>query len=191
MLLVQLLRRRQIRDVDADQHRLQPPAQARRPRGRGGPGLLADIGRSRAKKLSSTSSPGGGKTRTCRRNSCAPGRAARRIVAVEAITFGRTVDAVELPGREPVDRGLVEADHRPERARDQVQLVLDDEVGRPQQHPRSTVFAAGSEPFAGWLSVSSSSGERNPCRSHLPSTWPNSVCVAPFQASERTCRPSR
>ena len=38
--------------------------------------------------------------------------------------------AVEITGAERVNRGLVEAGHRAERAGDQVQFVLDDEVGR-------------------------------------------------------------
>jgi hypothetical protein len=42
----------------------------------------------------------------------------------------RAQDAVDGAGREEVDRGLVEADHRAERAGDQVELVLDDQLGR-------------------------------------------------------------
>jgi hypothetical protein len=43
-------------------------------------------------------------------------------------TYG---NAVELPGAQFVDRGLVQTDHRPERPADQVQLVLDHQVRRP------------------------------------------------------------
>ena len=46
------------------------------------------------------------------------------MVAVDATTFGGRSTAGDA-----VDRGLVEADHRPEGTADEVQLVLDDEVG--------------------------------------------------------------
>ena len=51
---------------------------------------------------------------------------ARRIVAVEAMTFARPSG---LRG-ERVDRGLVQAGKRAERARDQMELVLDDQIRR-------------------------------------------------------------
>ena len=60
---------------------------------------------------------------------------ARRTVAVEATIFGR----IALPPTSRVHSSssadLVEPDHRAQRAGDQVQLVLDDQVGRLQRRP--------------------------------------------------------
>ena len=58
--------------------------------------------------------------------------AARRTVAVEATIFGGAPVGRRPPGAQAVDRRLVETGHRAERARDEVQLVLDDEVRRVQ-----------------------------------------------------------
>ena len=55
------------------------------------------------------------------------------MVAVDAITFGRDRFPSDLPGGQPVDGRLVQADQRARAARDQVQLVLDDQVRRPQR----------------------------------------------------------
>jgi hypothetical protein len=85
-----------------------------------------------AKKLSPSSIPRGGKSAISRSNSARICSRARRAVAVEQTIFGCAQHTVDLAGREEVDRGLVEADHRAERAGDQVELVLDDELGREQ-----------------------------------------------------------
>ena len=53
--------------------------------------------------------------------------------------------AVDGSGAEGFDRDLVEADHRAERAGDQVKLVLHDELGRQQ--------AVGKLRCASWLFV--------------------------------------
>ena len=83
-------------------------------------------GTSTAKNESAALMPGGGNCRTPRSNSAAICSSARRMVAVEAMTFGL------LPCRaaQQVDRGLVEPGERAERPGDQVQLVLDDQLRR-------------------------------------------------------------
>ena len=70
--------------------------------------------------------PGGGNWRTSRSNSAVVCASARRIVAVEAMTFGSPA----LCGAQQVDRRLVQPGERAERPRDQMQLVLDDQLGR-------------------------------------------------------------
>ena len=110
-------------------------APGRRRRGRAA-ASFSDAGTVRAKNESRRSGPGGGKTcdrlpaeerldlavgpadRRRRGDDLRPNRSVRRPRAVA----------------EPVDGGLVEPDHRAERPGDEVQLVLDDQVGR--QEPR-------------------------------------------------------
>ena len=41
--------------------------------------------------------------------------------------------AFELPAAEVVDGGLVKSDHRTQRTADEVELVLNDQVGRPDR----------------------------------------------------------
>ena len=55
---------------------------------------------------------------------------ARRTVAVEATIFGPNLLAVDLAAAQLVEGRLVQPDHRAQRPGDQVQLVLDDQVGR-------------------------------------------------------------
>ena len=85
----------------------------------------------RAKKLSVRSMPGGGKMLVRgRSNSAAIWSLARRTVAVEATIFGPDALFADAARGELVDRRLVEAGDRAERPGDQMQLVLDDEIGR-------------------------------------------------------------
>ena len=78
------------------------------------------------------SEPGGGKICVCGGGRTARGsaRSARRTVAVEATILGRTRSSPIRARAQAVDARLVEAGDRAERPGDQVQLVLDDEVGR-------------------------------------------------------------
>ena len=76
---------------------------------------------------------------------------ARRTVAVEATILGRIVffcrPARDVPAAECVEGRLVEPDHGAQRAGDQVQLVLDDQVGRQErggQRLPSRVGVAGA-----------------------------------------------
>ena len=68
---------------------------------------------------------------------------ALRTVAVEATTSGRTVVSPCVVRREHVDGVLEDADGGAERAGDQVQLVLDDQVRRPQPVDRLRSVTAG------------------------------------------------
>ena len=68
---------------------------------------------------------------------------ARRTVAVEATIFGRIFLPVALPTAQLVQGRLVQADHRSQRTGDQVQFVLDDQVGRQQPSAGQRVAPAG------------------------------------------------
>ena len=84
-------------------------------------------------KRIATVRPGGGKMSTVARlNSARIWLSARRTVAVEATIFGLTSMPSSLPYAECFERRLVQPDHRAERTRDQVQLILDDQVRRQQ-----------------------------------------------------------
>ena len=68
-------------------------------------------------------------------------------MAVLATILGADEAVARLAPREMVDRCLVEAGHGPERAADQVELVLDDQVGRIQ---RPSVMQAPPKAGFGW-----------------------------------------
>ena len=125
------------------------------------------------------SGPGGGKTCVSGRpNSAWIWSCARRTVAVEATIFGRTARPSSSPQAERVDGRLVQPDHRAERAGDQVQLVLDDQVGRRQRRgQRDSATRLGRRR----RSRSRRGGRRR--RAALRSARP--------RAAPRTCRRSR
>ena len=89
----------------------------------------------RAKKVSPAVSAGGGNCLTSRRNRPHTCSLARRIVAVEPITFGSGPSSLSS---QYVHGGLENPDHRAERTGDQVKFVLDDEIGRWQCVPMRT-----------------------------------------------------
>ena len=87
--------------------------------------------------MSATSSTCGGKISTCRPYRPRTCSWALRTVAVDATISGRTgLPSGGLPGRQGLDGDLEQADRRAQRAGDQVQLVLDDQVRRPQPADR-------------------------------------------------------
>ena len=87
-----------------------------------------------AKNESRRSGPGGGKMSTSRRlNRARIWFSARRTVAVEAMILGRTLLPSIDPAAQLVQGRLVEPDHGPHGAGDQVQLVLDDQIRRLQR----------------------------------------------------------
>ena len=96
------------------------------------------------------SSTCGGKIVTSRPYRARTWSGALRAVAVEATSSGRTGRPVAVaPGREDVDGDLEQAHGGAQRAGDEVQLVLDDQVRRPQpahranRRGRRTVLAGG------------------------------------------------
>ncbi len=86
--------------------------------------------------MSLTLSTCGGKTRRRGRTASEPVPRPSESVAVEAMTRRlhrlRGPRSAELPARKDVDRALEEPDGRAERPGDEVELVLDDQVGRAQ-----------------------------------------------------------
>ena len=97
------------------------------------PGYSRETGCSVEKNVFPTSRTCGGKivvSRPYRARTCS---AAFRAVAVDATTRGRTGRPDASPPRaQRIDGDLEQPDRRPERAGDQVQLVLDDQVRRPE-----------------------------------------------------------
>ena len=84
-----------------------------------------------ANQLSVRSIPGGGKTSVCSRsNSAWICALARRTVAVDATILGRTRRAPTMRVARRSIAVSYKPGHRAERAADQVQLVLDDQIGR-------------------------------------------------------------
>ena len=71
-------------------------------------------------------------------------RASHRRRRGDDLRSGRTL--VEIAHAEPVDRRLVQARHRSERTRDQVKLVLDDEIGRRQRRAERLALPGSAAP---------------------------------------------
>ena len=98
--------------------------------------------------MSATSSTGGGKTSSSRPNRPRTCSRARFVVAVEATIFGPTGVAVRPSRCKLVDRRLEQPDRGAQRAGDQVQLVLDDQVRRPEPDHRPAGRPPASPAFA-------------------------------------------
>ena len=143
-LVVRLLRRAEQREVGPQQHDLRAAALGRdaevEPRV-----ALAPAACVSAKNESRRSGPGGGKTSTVAAAEQRPD-----LVLGPAHRGGRGDDlraaplAVHLARAQRVEGRLVQPDHRAERAGDQVQLVLDDQVGRRQRRRAAAGPTPGS-----------------------------------------------
>ena len=110
---------------------------------------------------------------TVRRNRLRTCTSAFLIVAVDAINFGPDLLPVDLPSAELVDGRFVQPDQRAQRAADEVQFVLDDQVGWTKRRMLQQFWPRAGPSFDfGWNVESSISGDLNPCRSqiavHLP-----------------------
>ena len=186
-------RRLQLRDVHPDQHLLEPPAGRAHPQvapPRSLIAILVGIALQREERVA--------RVEPRRREDLEPAvKQPRNLIAGAADRRGRRDHlrpqplAVDRPGAQLVDRRLVQADEAAERAADQMQLVLDDQVGRAQRlalgddHGRqraSLGMRARGAPRPASGSRAGRSGAR-PART--------APAPAPPTASARTCRRSR